>query len=94
MRPVIGYRSNEYKPRSSCEGPPAGLVVRVFESFLSEWLVGGIRAGDHYEIARQTSPSLSPDGSRVAFIRRIPRDEESIEATVYVTPISPNHETR
>ena len=45
-----------------------------------------IQASDYHDIAKPTDPRLSPDGDRVAFVRTVPDDGESVEATVYVVP--------
>ncbi|MEF8780532.1 MAG: S9 family peptidase [Haloferacaceae archaeon] len=45
-----------------------------------------IQAADYHDIAKPAQPRLSPDGERVAFVRKVPDDEESYEATVYVVP--------
>ncbi|WP_290815694.1 S9 family peptidase [Halovivax sp.] len=46
-----------------------------------------IDAADYHDIVRVADPRLSPDGERVAFVRTVPDDEESYEATVYVVPL-------
>nr|WP_241430092.1 hypothetical protein [Halococcus saccharolyticus] len=45
-----------------------------------------IEGSDHHDIVRVSEPRLSPDGDRVAFVRRVPKDEESVEATIHVVP--------
>ncbi|MFP9061399.1 prolyl oligopeptidase family serine peptidase [Natrialbaceae archaeon A-chndr2] len=42
---------------------------------------------DYHEITGVSDPQLSPDGDRVAFVRTVPEDEETLEATVYVVPL-------
>ncbi len=44
----------------------------------------GVTAADVYDIATPGSPRLSPDGSRIAFVRTMPADEETTEATIYI----------
>ena len=46
-----------------------------------------VTAADHYDIATPADPRLSPDGERVAFLRRQPIDERSSESTVYVVDV-------
>ena len=46
--------------------------------------VNNVQAVDYHEIARPVDPQLAPDGERVAFVRREPRDGDSEERTVYV----------
>ena len=43
-----------------------------------------ITAADYHDIAVPSDPRLSPDGDRVAFVRRQPNDDDSYETTVYV----------
>jgi dipeptidyl aminopeptidase/acylaminoacyl peptidase len=43
-----------------------------------------VAAADYHDIVRVSDPQLSPDGERVAFVRRRPSDDETYEATVYV----------
>lgn len=45
-----------------------------------------ITASDYTELATPEDPQLSPDGTQVAFLRKIPRDEEAYESTIYVVP--------
>ncbi|MFC4359764.1 S9 family peptidase [Halobium salinum] len=45
-----------------------------------------VRAADFHELAAPSDPQLSPDGDRVAFVRSVPKDDESYESTVYVVP--------
>lgn len=49
--------------------------------------MGDVKAADYHEIAKPASPRISPDGETVAFVRTVPRDEESDEATIYTVPI-------
>ncbi|WP_435359832.1 S9 family peptidase [Haloarchaeobius sp. DFWS5] len=46
-----------------------------------------IDAVDYHELAKPSSPAVSPGGERVAFVRTVPDDDESYEATVYVVPV-------
>ncbi len=43
-----------------------------------------IEASDYHDIVRVSDPRLSPDGERIAFVRTVPKDEHSIEATVNI----------
>ncbi|WP_276273509.1 alpha/beta hydrolase family protein [Haloarcula litorea] len=45
-----------------------------------------IEAADFHDVAVPEDPRLSPDGDRVAFVKRVPTDEESYERTVHVVP--------
>ena len=53
-----------------------------------------IRAADYHDIVRVSDPQLSPDDDRVAFVRTVPTDDESNEATVYVVPTSGESDPR
>jgi dipeptidyl aminopeptidase/acylaminoacyl peptidase len=46
-----------------------------------------IEASDYRDIVQVAEPQLSPDGKRVAFVRKEPNDEE-YETTIYVVPIN------
>ncbi|MGB9987073.1 S9 family peptidase [Salarchaeum japonicum] len=46
-----------------------------------------IRASEYHDIAKPSDPRVSPDGDRVAFVRRVPEDDESYDATVHVVPV-------
>lgn len=46
-----------------------------------------VQATDYHDIAQVGEPQLSPDGERVAFVRKVPDDDESYEATIYVVPV-------
>ncbi|QDX40314.1 S9 family peptidase [Salarchaeum sp. JOR-1] len=46
-----------------------------------------VRASEYHDIAKPSDPRVSPDGDRVAFVRRVPEDDESDDATVYVVPV-------
>ncbi|WP_435319794.1 prolyl oligopeptidase family serine peptidase [Haloarchaeobius sp. TZWSO28] len=46
-----------------------------------------VEPSDYRDLALASSPAVSPGGERVAFVRTIPRDDESYEATVYVAPV-------
>ncbi|MWG34347.1 S9 family peptidase [Halomarina oriensis] len=41
-------------------------------------------ASDYHDIVQVTDPRLSPDGERVAFVRKEPTDDDEYETTVYV----------
>ena len=43
-----------------------------------------VTAADYHDIAKPADPRLSPDGDRVAFLRREPVDDETTESTVYL----------
>ncbi|WP_096394241.1 S9 family peptidase [Halorubrum trapanicum] len=43
-----------------------------------------ITAADYHDIAVPSDPRISPDGDRVAFVRRQPTDDEEYETTVYL----------
>lgn len=45
-----------------------------------------ISATDYHDIAQVEDPQVSPGGERVAFVRKVPKDDESYEQTVYVVP--------
>ena len=45
-----------------------------------------VEAADYDDIVQVEEPRLSPDGDRVAFVRTVPEDDESSEATIYVVP--------
>ncbi|WP_049928067.1 S9 family peptidase [Halopiger goleimassiliensis] len=46
-----------------------------------------IQAADYHDLVHAEEPRLSPDGERVAFVRREPDDDESYAATVHVVPV-------
>ncbi|MFC7167129.1 alpha/beta hydrolase family protein [Halospeciosus flavus] len=46
-----------------------------------------VRASDYHDIARASTPRVAPGGERVAFVRKVPKDDEEYESTVYVVPI-------
>jgi len=47
-----------------------------------------VTAADYHDIAKPADPRISPDGDRVAFLRRQPTDGESYEATVYLVDVA------
>ncbi len=47
-----------------------------------------LTAADYHEIAKPADPRLSPDGERVAFLRKQPLDDETYESTVYVADVA------
>ncbi|WP_132059284.1 S9 family peptidase [Halorussus amylolyticus] len=46
-----------------------------------------IRANEYHEIAQVSDPRISPDGERVAFVRKVPKADDEYEATVYAVPV-------
>ncbi len=46
-----------------------------------------IQASDYHGLVHAEDPQLSPEGDRVAFVRRRPEDNESYTATVHVVPV-------
>ncbi len=46
-----------------------------------------IEASDYFDLVHVSDPQLAPGGERVAFVRTVPDDDESYEATVYVVPV-------
>ena len=43
-----------------------------------------IEAADYHDLAFPSDPRIAPDGDRVAFVRTVPTDDETTQATVYV----------
>jgi len=43
-----------------------------------------IEANDYHDIVQVESPQVAPSGEQVAFVRKVPKDEESYEATIYL----------
>ncbi|RQG97403.1 S9 family peptidase [Natrarchaeobius oligotrophus] len=56
--------------------------------------MNGIEAADYVDLAFPREPRLSPDGERVAFVRRQAEDAESTAATIYAVPIGGDEATR
>ncbi|GAB3678076.1 S9 family peptidase [Halopiger thermotolerans] len=56
--------------------------------------MNGLSASDYTDLARAEEPRLSPDGDRVAFVRRVPDDDESYAATVFVAPVGGDEPTQ
>jgi dipeptidyl aminopeptidase/acylaminoacyl peptidase len=46
-----------------------------------------VSASDYHHIVKPTHPRVSPNGERVAFVRKTPDDAESYEATIHVVPL-------
>jgi dipeptidyl aminopeptidase/acylaminoacyl peptidase len=46
-----------------------------------------VAAADYHDIVQVAAPRVAPDGERVAFVRKVPDDEESYRATVHVVPV-------
>jgi dipeptidyl aminopeptidase/acylaminoacyl peptidase len=53
-----------------------------------------IEAADYHDIVQVESPRVSPDGDAVAFVRKVPDDEDSYEATVHVAPLGDGRSRR
>jgi dipeptidyl aminopeptidase/acylaminoacyl peptidase len=47
-----------------------------------------VAAADYHDIVQVSDPQFAPDGENVAFVRKVPEDDESYEATVYTVPTS------
>ncbi|QAU13256.1 S9 family peptidase [Halorubrum sp. BOL3-1] len=47
-----------------------------------------VTAADYHDIAVPSDPQISPDGDRVAFVRRQPNDDDSYEATVHLVNVA------
>ncbi|MEF8852877.1 MAG: S9 family peptidase, partial [Haloarculaceae archaeon] len=45
-----------------------------------------IEAADYHDLAFPSDPRVAPDGDRVAFVRTVPTDDETTQATVHVVP--------
>ena len=43
-----------------------------------------IAADDYHDIVQVTEPQVAPGGEQVAFVRKVPDDEESYESTIYL----------
>lgn len=46
-----------------------------------------ISATEYHDIAKPTSPAVSPDGDLAAFVRQQPDDDESYSGTIYTVPV-------
>jgi dipeptidyl aminopeptidase/acylaminoacyl peptidase len=46
-----------------------------------------VRATDYHDIATVSEPRISSDGERVAYVRKMPADDDEYQATVYVVPV-------
>ncbi len=49
-----------------------------------------IAADDYYDLVQVESPQISPDSERVAYVEKVPADEENYEATIHVVPLGGN----
>ncbi|OYR54335.1 peptidase S9 family protein [Halorubrum sp. Ea1] len=47
-----------------------------------------VTAADYHDIATPADPRISPDGDRVAFLRRQPTDDETVESTVFLVDVA------
>ena len=47
-----------------------------------------VTAADYHDIAKPADPRISPDGNRVAFLRRQPTDDETVESIVYLVDVA------
>ncbi|RKD93966.1 S9 family peptidase [Halopiger aswanensis] len=56
--------------------------------------MNGITASDYTDLAHAEDPRVSPDSERVAFVRRVPDDDESYTATVFVVPVGGDEPTQ
>jgi len=45
-----------------------------------------VEAADFHELVQLEEPRVSPNGDRVAFVRKVPDDAEEYEATIHVVP--------
>ncbi|MFB6361733.1 MAG: prolyl oligopeptidase family serine peptidase, partial [Halobacteriales archaeon] len=45
-----------------------------------------VAAADYHDIVQVSDPRIAPDGEDIAFVRKVPEDDESYEATVYTVP--------
>ena len=43
-----------------------------------------IEASDYHELVQLEDPRVSPDGDRIAFVRKVPKNDEDYEETIYV----------
>jgi dipeptidyl aminopeptidase/acylaminoacyl peptidase len=53
-----------------------------------------IEADDFHDIAKPGDARLSPDGEQVAFVRKVPDDDESYESTIYLVPSDGSEDPR
>ena len=53
-----------------------------------------VTAADYHDIAVPSDPRISPDGDRVAFVRRQPTDDDSYETTVYLVDAAGDDDPR
>ena len=45
-----------------------------------------VSASDYHDLVQVSEPRLSPDGERVAFVRKTPKSGTEYEATIYIVP--------
>jgi dipeptidyl aminopeptidase/acylaminoacyl peptidase len=53
-----------------------------------------IGASDFHELVSVSEPRVAPGGERVAYVRKVPTDDEEYEATVYVAPVGGDESQR
>ncbi|ELZ38477.1 S9 family peptidase [Halorubrum tebenquichense] len=53
-----------------------------------------VTAADYHDLAVPSDPRISPDGDRVAFVRRQPNDDDSYETTVYLVDVAGEDDPR
>ncbi|MFC4450611.1 alpha/beta hydrolase family protein [Halorussus aquaticus] len=46
-----------------------------------------VRASEYHDIAQVEAPRVSPDGERVAFVRKVPAGDDEYEAAIHVVPV-------
>ncbi|ELZ54435.1 MULTISPECIES: S9 family peptidase [Halorubrum] len=53
-----------------------------------------VTAADYHDLAVPSDPRISPDGDRVAFVRRQPNDDDSYETTIYLVDVAGEDDPR